>query len=122
VSFEERPQSLFQPDILAPYEFAEQLQSGEQPEQRLMMAVLGDAFFCFQKYHLAPNREGQKIFSDAEGWILDDSEQWPFSFANICHNLGISPGYVRLTLARWKDNHDRQVRNSRAGMKLRRGT
>ena len=107
---------LFHPEMLAAHVIAVNSQTGEQPEQRLMMAVLGEALFCFQKYHLAPDRDGQKIFAEAQGWLLDENEQWPFSFNNICAGLGISPSYLRRQLQRWKAG---QLCRAEAGMKLR---
>ena len=118
MSFEERPR-LFNP-VVAAHEFAVTPQTGEQPEQRLMMAVLGEALFCFQKYHLALDRDGQKIFAEAQDWMLDESEQWPFSFNNICAGLGISPSYLRRQLLGWKASPLCRAERSRADMKLRR--
>jgi hypothetical protein len=118
MTFEERPSTLFQPDVLAVYDFASRTEKGQNPEERLMMAVLGDALFCFQKYHAAPDKLGRKIFSDAENWMLQEDEEWPFSFANICSTLGISPTYLRGQLMRWKTTHHGGASRSRANMKL----
>lgn len=119
MSFEERS-PLFTPDVIAAHKFVANSQTGEQPEQRLMMAVLGEALFCFQKYHLAPDKDGQKIFAEAQNWMLDENEQWPFSFNNICAGLGISPSYLRRQLLHWKASRLCSGDRSRAGMKLRR--
>jgi hypothetical protein len=115
VNLDIRP-GLFHPDMLAAHEVAVNSQAAEQPEQRLMMAVLGEALFCFQKYHLAPDRDGKKIFAEAQDWLLDENEQWPFSYNNICAGLGISPSYLRRQLLRWKAGH---LCRAEAGMKLR---
>ena len=119
MSFEERPSTLFQSDVLAVYEFGAPGKDAKRPEERLMMAVLGDALFCFQRYHKAPDKHGRKIFAEAEHWMQDDSEEWPFSFANICSSLGISPGYLRQQLVRWKANQPRRM-HPRPPVKLRR--
>jgi hypothetical protein len=118
VSFEERSLP-FSPDVIAAHQFAVNSQTGEQPEQRLMMAVLGEALFCFQKYHLATDREGRRIFAEARDWVLDESEQWPFSFNNICAALGISPSYLRRQILLWQAGYLFRPAHSRAGMKLR---
>ena len=119
MSFEDRS-PLFTPDVIAAHKFAANSQTGEQPEQRLMMAVLGEALFCFQKYHRAPDRDGKKILAETLDWMLDESEQWPFSFNNICAGLGISPSYLRRQVLRWQASQLCRAERSRAGMKLRR--
>jgi len=118
MTFEERPSTIFQPDVLAVYDFATRSDKSPNPEERLMMAVLGDALFCFQKYHSAPDKLGRKIFCDAENWMFQEDERWPFSFANICGTLGISPSYLRGQLLRWKAGHRHGGFRSRANMKL----
>lgn len=77
-----------------------------------------DAPFCLQKYHLAPDKQDQRIFAE-EDWLLDNGDCWPFSFVNICGVLGISPGYLRRKLMRWKEAQMRPVlKRSRASLKL----
>lgn len=117
MSFGERTARLFESDILAAYDFASYSQPGYRPEERLMMAVLSDALLCLQKYHLASDKQGRKNFTDAEQWVLDNGNQWPFSFANICDTLGISPGYLRGQLVRWQTKHMHQ--RPRSSLKLR---
>jgi hypothetical protein len=51
--------------------------------------------------------------------MLDDGEEWPFSFANICSTLGISPGYLRQQLMRWRANQPPGM-HGRPPVKLRR--
>jgi hypothetical protein len=50
--------------------------------------------------------------------LLDETEEWPFSFNNICAGLGISPSYLRRHVLRWKAGHLCRGEHSRAGMKL----
>lgn len=111
---EERTGTLFEIDVLAPHEFAGSTRAGQGPEERLMLAVLSEALSCIQKYHRASDKQGRKIFAEAEDWILDDSEQWLFSFTNICATLGISPGYLRRRLALWKLEAPRRRQNESA--------
>lgn len=42
MSLEEQPSTLFHADILAPYQFASPSGQSQEPEARLMMAILGD--------------------------------------------------------------------------------
>jgi hypothetical protein len=73
-----------------------------EPEKRLMLAVLDDAIECFQKYAFTRDRKGKVLFQEAEYWVQDTNNDWPFSFANVCETLGFAPDYLRQGLAQWK--------------------
>ena len=60
-------------------------------EKRLMLAVLESATEDFQKYVLATDQRGKKLFQDAEEWILDTDTSSLFSFDTICRALGARP-------------------------------
>ncbi len=119
MSFDDKQMHSNDYDVLTLYEFQAQAQAPQQPEENLMLAVLGDALFCFQKYHRAGDREGKKQFADAQYWLFDNGEEWPFSFTNICAALRISPGYLRRALLRWEHNLERRQRRAHAGIRLR---
>jgi len=72
-------------------------------EEKLMLAVLGKAVEYFQKYVLAKDERGKKLFQEAEEWILDKDSDWFFSFENICEVLGLHPDYMRQGLLCWKE-------------------
>ena len=74
-----------------------------ESEQRLMLAVLQDAVECFQAYVLAPEVREKKLFQDAQDWILEKNNEWPFSFENICEALQLNPDYIRPGLLVWKE-------------------
>lgn len=97
--------SLFQADTLlsAQYYDTVRRRTHMEPEKRLMLAVLEDAVSCFQRYIFARDRRGKTLHREAEEWIVDPSSDWPFSFESICEVLGLSPGYVRRGLCRWKE-------------------
>ena len=96
--------SLFAPDILASQQYYDQGTSGRQPEKSLMSAVLLDAVECFQKYLLLHDEYSNRLFKEAENWILDNDREWLFSFINICEALAIDPHYLRHGLLHWKQN------------------
>lgn len=73
-------------------------------EVALMRAVLEDAIECFQKQSRKSGRRAQRLAREAEEWLLNDDQHWPFSFLNICHVLGIDPGYIRRGLKQWRQN------------------
>lgn len=72
-------------------------------EVALMRAVLEDAIDCFQKQMFKSGRRAQRLARDAEEWLFKDDQQWPFSFLNICHVLGIDAGYIRRGLRQWQE-------------------
>jgi hypothetical protein len=72
-------------------------------EERLMQAVLENAIEYFQKYVLAKDGRGKKLFQEAEEWILDKDSDWLYSFENICEVLALHPDYIRQGLMCWKE-------------------
>lgn len=102
---EEKVASLFQPDILLPAQYLETFRrkANLEQEKELMLAVLEDAIWCFQKYILARDSKRRGLFRDAEAWIFEENSDWLFSFENICELWGFNPQYVRQGLARWKE-------------------
>ena len=96
--------SLSEADILASQQYYDQETSGRQPERSLMFAVLLDAVECFQKYLLLHDEYSNRLFREAENWILDNDREWLFSFINICDALTIDPHYLRKGLLRWKQH------------------
>ena len=95
--------SLSEADILASQQYDHET-SGRQPERSLMSAVLLDAVACFQKYLLLHDEYSNRLFREAENWILDNDREWLFSFINICDALTIDPHYLRKGLLRWKQH------------------
>ncbi|MGH7770633.1 MAG: hypothetical protein ACREQA_00165 [Candidatus Binatia bacterium] len=104
LALEERVGSLFQPDTLLSTDYFEQFHRkiALEPEKRLMLEVLEEAVACFQRYVLAQNRKGRRLFREAEEWILEEDGDWLFSFENICEVLGLDPRYVLEGLLKWK--------------------
>jgi len=91
--------SLSELDILAIQQYSDhQGTSGRQPEKSLMSAVLLDAVECFQKYLLLHDAYSNRLFKEAENWILDNDPEWLFSFINICEALAIDPHLFCLSI------------------------
>jgi len=72
-------------------------------EERLMLAVLESAVEDFQKYVLARNPSGKKLFQQAEEWFLEKDGEALYSFENICETLGLHPDHIRKGLLVWKE-------------------
>jgi len=96
--------SLSEAAILASQQYYDQGTSGRQPEKSLMFAVLIDAVECFQKYPFLHDEYSNRLFREAENWILANDREWLFSFINICDALTIDPHYLRKGLLHWKQN------------------
>jgi hypothetical protein len=117
---------LFEPDELAAHEYRRTFlrRTPLEPEKRLMLAVLEDAIFCFQRYLRAKGSKEKKLHQDAVTWIFDQSDNWTFSFENICATCGLDPDYLRMGLLNWgeqmnslKTSHGKAIRAARNTMR-----
>jgi len=99
---------LFEPDVLISemWGAAQRPRAPMSSEKRLMLAVLHDAFDCYQKYVFAEDRTGQQLFAEADAWIHCTRSKELFSFESITEALDLEPGYFRRSLAEW---HRRRV-------------
>jgi hypothetical protein len=94
------------PDTLLPVQVGSGPEGGalSQPERLLMLAVLEEAVETYCKHVRPRNRRGARLFQEAETWCTSDDIQWPYSFVNICHVLGIDVSYLRTGLDRWREH------------------
>ena len=92
-----RNPGLFEPDVLIQEVWgdARRRSAALSSEKRLMLAVLHNAFDCYQKYMFADDRAGRELFEEAAAWIECTSPDGLFSFENISETLDIEPGYFR---------------------------
>jgi hypothetical protein len=96
---------LAEPEVLMPSQYLDLLRGHSQyeGEKRLMLAVLEDAISCYQKYAGADKGRRERLFKEAEEWLLDQDSSWPFSFEAICATLELNSDYLREGLLRWRD-------------------
>ena len=66
-----------------------------EPEKALLMAILEDAIHCYRKYRAARDRAGRERFREAEQWIMEEGDDWLFSFNNVCELLSLDPQFIR---------------------------
>lgn len=101
---EGRDALLFQPDSSDAYDYIFTLhrKGFAEPERGLLLAVLEDALRCLKQYAHAKDAQGEKLFREAEEWLLDEDEDWIFSFSSICEVLGLNRSYIRKQAASWK--------------------
>lgn len=102
---DEKALAIFQPDILieSQYQSTYRRRFHLDPERVLMLAVLQDAVVCFQEHVRATCKRKQAMHRDAEEWILNRDQIYPFSFENVCEALGYDAEYLRKGLSRWKE-------------------
>ena len=110
-SVEEQLGSLFQPDALVSAQYFDAFRSKAnlEPENRLILAILEDAVYCFQRYVLSQDTRGKAVFCEAEQWIMEENRHWIFSFENICDFLEIDHDYLRRGLRAWEESHLRHA-------------
>lgn len=96
---------LFQPDIILPSQHRDTLQRRTQqdPEKKLMLAVLEDAVACFRNGLHARDHRRKELFKDSEAWIREENVDWLFSFEHICDILGVDARSIRNELLKWKN-------------------
>jgi hypothetical protein len=95
---------LIEPEILLPSQFFDRFRGKSilEGERRLMLAVLEDGIMCYQKYSGAARPRSKRLFQEAERWIFEEGDAWPFSFEAICGIFSLDPGYLRQRLSGWR--------------------
>jgi hypothetical protein len=113
----------FEPDILLAAQYFERFQKKAwlDPEEKLMLAVLEDAIFCFQNHISSREPLGRALFHEVEDWILDEEENdYIYSFRNSCEVLALDSHYLRSGLLRLKESKLRKTPKVRASSGSRR--
>ena len=73
----------------------------QQPECRLLWAILENGIETYMKYATATDSRGRRLYREAREWMMQDDPTWLCSFVSICSVLGIDPEYLREGLERW---------------------
>lgn len=69
------------------------------PEKRLMLAVLDDAIAVLEAFAASGGRRRRRLAIEVEEWIAEEDVLWPFSFVNVCEELGLDVECVRARLS-----------------------
>jgi len=95
---------MIEPDILTPEQHRDRvrMESVDQPEIRLMLAVMEDAVATFQRFLTEPRKRNRRQFDEVRDWIRSSDTSWPYSFENICTALQFEPEIVRRGLDAWE--------------------
>ena len=75
------------------------------PEGRLMLAVLEDAVYVYQRRARLRDTRSRRLFRETEEWFASDEATSPFCFLTICEMFGFDPDYLRAGLRRWRNAH-----------------
>jgi len=101
---------LVEPDVVMPSQFFGTIRRqapAKRGEYQLLVAVLEDAVHCFQKYLLARDKPGQRLFREAEEWMMVEGHEPrdapTLSFQFVCDMLDVDPLYLRWGLQRWRE-------------------
>ena len=81
--------------VMMPIQFFPLAPGANQPERRLMQAVLEDAVQCYRSLGRRTDRRSRMLFKETKDWLASDDISWPFSCVNVCHVLDIDVGRLR---------------------------
>jgi hypothetical protein len=105
---------LIQPDVILPVQMLRLPARIVTAERRLMLAILSDAVWCFQRYCTATSAPGRRLFREAERWLLLRDWGWTFSFERICEALDLDASNLRQGLKRWQERQQNGTSRSHA--------
>lgn len=93
------------PDPSATLAYLETLRSDpyQEPERRLMLAVMEDGVSTFQNNVLNETPEGRTLVHETEEWILRKDDRYVFSWDTICHIIGLDSDCLRNGLMNWRE-------------------
>lgn len=96
-------------DAVLPAQFWTNGTSPEQPEKRLLAAVLEEAIALLLR---APSNDEEQTQAalDACDWLHSDDRTGPFAFASVCDVLGLDAEGVRSAIERMRDGERGFVR------------
>jgi hypothetical protein len=87
-------------EVLSP-EVSERIRT--QPACHLLWAIMENGIEEYMRYATATSQRGNRLFREAEDWIMHDDPTWLCSFVSICHVLGLDPAYLRTGLRCWRE-------------------
>lgn len=94
----------------------------EQPELRLMQAMLVDAYRCFTLYATSQVPEEKQWHRDAVEWFFGIPAEGDhlFSFENVCEQLDVCPERIRAVVRAFRPDPNAPVRQPRKRVRRRR--
>jgi len=89
--------SVLGPEAILPSQFFRRA-AAASPETRLMLAILERALLDLRSSTSRRTSRTRRLVNGVDAWFAADDEGWPFSFANICHGLGLDAAAIRSRL------------------------
>jgi len=68
------------------------------PERDLLSALLFDGIQSYLNYGKSRSSEDRARYREACAWIHKESDEYVFSFINVCDALGVDANFLRLGL------------------------
>ena|SRR5215813_7669701 len=65
------------------------------PQLKLRAAVLENAFHDLNRQAVVTDGRYYRLQAEVREWFESDDRDWPFSFVNLCDDLGLDPKAVR---------------------------
>jgi hypothetical protein len=93
------PPGILEPEVILPAQYYSAASSTRnQPERRLMLAVLEDAVLTLLRHRGDKRSSARRQVREVERWIDAPATNWIFSFQNVCAVLGFNAAAVRQRL------------------------
>ena len=83
------------------------------PERALLSALLFDGVQSYMNFITATNEHQRGKYKEAYNWVVRQSDDYVFSFGNVCHALGIDPEFFRRGLLQAKNSDAFEWGNAR---------
>lgn len=117
---EEVVNRLFQPDTLLAHDYFQTFRRSAplEPEKLLMLAVLQDAVSTYRLHAFAKAGKKRRLFLDAQRWLWQPANCWPFCFESICDVLELDANHLRAGLTQWKENREKLGPEGKANKKV----
>jgi len=92
--------ALWEPTFVLPSQVAHLRAPTRSPEIRLIAAMLEDAVHCVLRNGGIRRGPRWRELIEALDWVMDETRDWPFAFANVCDVLMLDAAAVREELWR----------------------
>ncbi|MCB0330110.1 MAG: hypothetical protein KDD70_10610 [Bdellovibrionales bacterium] len=90
-------------DSIRPNMLAELVESergyARGPERVLLSAILFDGIQAYMNFATAESEGQRQKYIEAYRWVHRESDDYVFSFDNVCDGLGVDSDYLRYGLA-----------------------
>jgi hypothetical protein len=90
-------------EVVLPEQFLTPRRGAHQPLRLLMSALLEEAIVTFRRQLDATDGRGQRLFREAETWLMGGDVGAAVRLEDACDVLDLDADFLRSTLRRWRD-------------------